>query len=40
MTVPALSRKPSDNPHQEGWNVYYGDVRIGHIGTRAGVPKT
>ena len=35
---PPLIRRPHDNPHQHGWDVYYGDVRIGHIGTRAGVP--
>ncbi|UEM08585.1 hypothetical protein J4G43_027895 [Bradyrhizobium barranii subsp. barranii] len=39
MTEPILTRKPHDNPHQEGWDVYYGDVRIGNISTRAGVPK-
>ncbi|WP_439398791.1 hypothetical protein ACRQ5Q_15380 [Bradyrhizobium sp. PMVTL-01] len=35
---PPLTRKVHDDPHQEGWDVYYGDIRIGHIGTRAGVP--
>jgi hypothetical protein len=34
-----LTRRRDDNPHQKGWDVYFGDVRIGHIGTRAGVPK-
>lgn len=34
-----LTRRRDNNPHQKGWDVYYGDVRIGHIGTRAGVPK-
>jgi hypothetical protein len=32
--MPALTRRRSDNPH----HVYYGDVRIGSIGERAGVP--
>jgi hypothetical protein len=36
---PALTRKPHDNPHLKGWDVYFGDVRIGHIGERAGVSK-
>lgn len=36
---PPLTRRPHDDPHQQGWDVYYGDIRIGHIGTRAGVPK-
>ncbi len=38
--MPALIRRPSDDPHREGWNVYYGDVQVGHIGRRAGVPVT
>lgn len=38
MTTATLSRRPHNNPHQVGWDVYFGDVRIGHIGTRAGVP--
>jgi hypothetical protein len=33
-----LTRRRDSNPHQKGWDVYFGDVRIGHIGTRAGVP--
>ncbi|OKO87559.1 hypothetical protein AC629_13460 [Bradyrhizobium sp. NAS80.1] len=35
---PPLTRKLHDNPHLKGWDVYFGDVRIGHIGQRAGVP--
>lgn len=38
--MPALIRRPSDDPHREGWNVYCGDVQVGHIGRRAGVPVT
>lgn len=33
-----LTRHRSDNPNQETWHVYFGDVRIGAIGERAGVP--
>src|SRR5438477_1420133 len=36
--MPALTRRRSDNPHQETWLVYYGDVQVGTIGRRAGVP--
>ncbi|MGY4445897.1 hypothetical protein ACVWZR_000554, partial [Bradyrhizobium sp. i1.3.1] len=34
----ALTRRRSDNPHQETWYIYFTDVRIGTIGVRAGVP--
>jgi hypothetical protein len=30
---------PDNEPHHEGWFVYYGDVRMGTISVRAGVPK-
>ncbi|MGC0389345.1 hypothetical protein ABIF91_001699 [Bradyrhizobium sp. USDA 241] len=34
-----LTRRPDKEPHRAGgWFVYYGDVRVGHIGKRAGVP--
>lgn len=33
-----LTRRPHNNPHQQGWDVYYSDIHIGHIGTRDGVP--
>ena len=33
-----LTRRRSDNPHHETWHVYYGDVHVGTIGERAGVP--
>jgi hypothetical protein len=36
--MPNLTRRRSDNPHQETWHVYYGDVHVGSIGERAGVP--
>jgi hypothetical protein len=32
-----LIRRPDKDSHREGWSVYYGDVRVGHIGERAGV---
>ncbi|MFB6418989.1 hypothetical protein [Bradyrhizobium tunisiense] len=34
--MPTLSRRP-DGSH-DGWHVYFGDVRIGQIGRRSGVP--
>ncbi|SHN86774.1 hypothetical protein [Bradyrhizobium erythrophlei] len=36
--MPALTRRRSDNPHQVTWHVYWGDVHVGTIGERAGVP--
>ena len=36
--MPALTRRRSDNQHQETWHVYFGDVQVGTIGERAGVP--
>jgi hypothetical protein len=32
------TRRRADNPHQVTWHVYYGDVHVGTIGERAGVP--
>jgi hypothetical protein len=37
--MPALTRRAVDNAHQETWHVYYGDIHIGAIAERAGVPK-
>ncbi|MCK1282266.1 hypothetical protein IVB46_44330 [Bradyrhizobium sp. 61] len=34
----ALTRRRSDNPHEETWHVYFDDVRVGTISVRAGVP--
>lgn len=34
----ALTRRRSDNEHHEAWHIYSGDVRIGAIGIRTGVP--
>jgi hypothetical protein len=33
-----LTRRPDKDPHRTGWFVFHGDVRVGHIGIRAGVP--
>ncbi len=33
--MPTLTRR-ADGHH--GWHVYFGDVRVGHIGKRSGVP--
>ncbi|MCS3896420.1 hypothetical protein M2171_005553 [Bradyrhizobium japonicum USDA 38] len=39
MTDTAPTRRRSENSHQETWHIYFGDVHVGMIGTRAGVPK-
>jgi hypothetical protein len=36
--LPALTRRRNNDPHREGWHVFYGDVRVGAIAKRAGVP--
>jgi hypothetical protein len=36
--MPSLTRRRSDDPHRETWRVSYGDVRVGMIGERAGIP--
>ena len=36
--MPALTRRLCHNAHQETWRIHYGDVRVGRIGIRAGVP--
>jgi hypothetical protein len=36
--MPALTRRRSTNLHLVTWHVYYGDVPVGMIGQRAGVP--
>jgi hypothetical protein len=36
--MPALIRRRGDDPHRETSHVYFGDVRVGSIGERAGVP--
>jgi hypothetical protein len=36
--MPALTRRRDPEARQECWQVFYGDVRAGWIGERAGVP--
>jgi hypothetical protein len=35
--MPILTRRGADT-HRESWTVYYGDVPVGTIGCRSGVP--
>jgi hypothetical protein len=35
--MPALTRRSND-AHAESWQIFYGDVQVGTIGIRAGVP--
>jgi hypothetical protein len=37
--MPALTRRRQKDRNQESWHMYYGDVCVGWIGERAGVPK-
>jgi hypothetical protein len=37
--MPALTRRRERDRHQESWQIYYGDICVGWIGERAGVPK-
>ena len=37
--MPALTRRREKDRHQESWRIYFGDVQVGWIGERAGVPK-
>src|SRR3981081_3585682 len=36
--MPALTRRRSRSAPAESWQIFYGDVQIGTIGIRAGVP--
>jgi hypothetical protein len=38
MRDTALTRRRSNNTHHVTWHVSYGDVHVGTIGERAGVP--
>lgn len=35
-----IRRRSKDDPHRETWLIYFGDVRVGVIGRRAGVPNS
>jgi hypothetical protein len=37
--MPARTRRREKDRQQESWQVFYGDVQVGWIGERAGVPK-
>lgn len=36
--MPTLTRRRQHDRHQECWQIYFGDVCVGTIGERAGVP--
>jgi hypothetical protein len=36
--MPDLTRRRDPEAHQKTWHVYYGEVHVGVIGERAGVP--
>ena len=36
--MPALIRRRSKDAHAESWQIFYGDVQVGTIGKRSGVP--
>jgi hypothetical protein len=36
--MPALPRRREQDRYQECWRIFYGDVQVGTIGERAGVP--
>jgi hypothetical protein len=36
--MPALTRRRLKDAHAESWQIFYGDVQVGTIGIRAGVP--
>ena len=38
--MPQLTRRRDPDANLETWQVYYGDVQVGTIGRRAGVPVT
>src|SRR5260370_11632558 len=38
MGMPALTRRRAKDAHQECWHIFYGDVHVGTITERAGVP--
>jgi hypothetical protein len=36
--MPALTRRRSTDAREECWHIYYGDVHIGTVAVRAGIP--
>jgi hypothetical protein len=36
--MPTLARRRAKDTHQECWHIFYGDVHVGTITERAGVP--
>jgi hypothetical protein len=38
LEMPALTRRREPDASREVWHVFYGDVQVGTIGERAGVP--
>jgi hypothetical protein len=36
--MPTLTRRGDPDAHQEAWRIFYGDIHIGTISMRAGVP--
>jgi hypothetical protein len=38
MGLPALTRRRDPDASQESWRVFYGDVHVGTIGMRSGIP--
>jgi hypothetical protein len=34
----ALTRRRNNEPHREGWRIFHGDIQVGTIARRAGVP--
>ena len=37
--MPALTRRRDQDRHRESWRILYGDIEVGWIGQRSGVPK-
>jgi hypothetical protein len=36
--MPVLTRRRDPDAHQECWRIYYGDVHVGTIAVRSGIP--
>jgi hypothetical protein len=37
--MPMLTRRRSPDAHEECWQIFYGDVRVGTIAKRVGIPR-